>query len=153
VNGPKESSLSVTRWPTPAVEGGPAPPAASVHHCPHGRPARESCHLAGFRCEYCQVAVDARLSRMHVKAQVKNGRVTVDEPTNLPDGAEVEVLVIAGDDLDDEERLALHRSIEEGFEDFERGDVEDAFEFLARLKSQREDRDRHASPTPSRANK
>lgn len=35
------------------------------------------------------------------------------------------------DDLDDDERAALHRSIEEGIEDFERGDTEDAFEFFA----------------------
>lgn len=91
---------------------------------------------------------------MHaLKGQVKNGRLTVDEPINLPDGAEVEVLVIGGDDLSDEERLALHRSIEEGFEDFERGDVGDAFEFLARLRSKRGDRDRQAGAAPSRANK
>lgn len=91
---------------------------------------------------------------MHaLKALVKNGRVTIDEPTNLPDGAEVEVLLIGADDLSDEDRLALDRSIEEGFEDFERGDVEDAFEFLARLRLQREDRDRQAGAAPSRANK
>jgi hypothetical protein len=29
-----------------------------------------------------------------LKVQVKNGRLVVDEPTDLPDGAEVEVVVI-----------------------------------------------------------
>ena len=41
------------------------------------------------------------------------------------------------DDLDDDERAALHRSIDEGIEDFENRDAEDAFEFLARLKAGR----------------
>jgi len=97
---------------------------------------------------------------MHsLKAQVRNGRLIVDEPTDLPEGKIIElvpldeVLARGGDYLDDEERAALHRSIEEGFEDLEKGDVEDAFEFLARLKSEREDRNRQASPAPSRANK
>lgn len=40
----------------------------------------------------------------------------------------------ATDDLDDEEREALEQSIEKGFEDFGRGDTEDAFEVLERLK-------------------
>ncbi|HEU4577496.1 MAG TPA: hypothetical protein VFS67_04525 [Polyangiaceae bacterium] len=73
------------------------------------------------------------------------------EPTDLPEGKLVELVPVdellarGGDELDDEERAALHRSIEEGFEEFEKGDVEDAFEFLRRLKSAREDRDRPAS--------
>jgi hypothetical protein len=58
-----------------------------------------------------------------------------------------------GDYLDDEERAALHRSIEEGIEDFEKGDTEDAFEFLARLRARREDRNRQASPPSSQTSK
>jgi hypothetical protein len=94
-----------------------------------------------------------------LKAQVKNGRLVLDEPTDLPEGKVIElvpldeVLARGGDYLDDEERAALHRSIEEGFEDFEKGDVEDAFEFLARLKSEREDQDRQASSARSTASK
>lgn len=94
-----------------------------------------------------------------VKAQVRNGRLVVDEPTDLPEGEVVELVPLdellarGGDYLDDKERAALHRSIEEGFEDFEKGDVEDAFDFLARLKSRREDRDRQASSAPGRTGK
>jgi hypothetical protein len=94
-----------------------------------------------------------------VKAQVKNGRLVLDEPTDRPEGEEVElvpldeVLARGGDYLDDEERAALHRSIEEGIEDFERGETEDAFEFLARLKARRENRDRQAGPPSSRTSK
>jgi hypothetical protein len=97
---------------------------------------------------------------MHsVKAQVRNGRLVVDEPTDLPEGKVIELIPIGdtlapgGDELDGDERAALHRSIEEGFEDFDKGDVEDAFEFLRRLKSEREDRDRPASADPGPARK
>lgn len=94
-----------------------------------------------------------------LRARVRNGRLVVDEPTDRPEGEEVElvpldeVLARGGDYLDDEERAALHRSIEEGIEDFERGDTEDAFEFLARLRARREDRNRQASPPSSRTSK
>jgi hypothetical protein len=94
-----------------------------------------------------------------LKAHVHNGRLVLDEPTDLPEGEVVElvpldeVLARGGDYLDDEERAALHRSIEEGVEDFERGDTEDAFEFLARLKARREDRDRQASESSGRTGK
>src|SRR5271165_3329700 len=43
-----------------------------------------------------------------LKAHVRSGRIVVDDPTDLPEGAELEVgslqVVDAGDDLDDEER-------------------------------------------------
>jgi hypothetical protein len=93
-----------------------------------------------------------------LRARVRQGRIVLDEPTDLPDGdVELvpvdEVLARGGDYLDAEYRAALHRSIEEGVEDFERGDVEDAFEFLERLKARREDPDRQTSRPPSRASK
>jgi hypothetical protein len=94
-----------------------------------------------------------------LKAHVHNGRLLLDEPTDLPEGEVIElvpvddVLASGGDHLDTEERAALHRSIDEGIEDFERGDTEDAFDFLARLKARREDRDRQASPPSGRTSK
>ena len=81
-----------------------------------------------------------------LKAHVENGRIIVDEPTDLPDGTLLHVLPVS-DGMDPAERAALERSIEEGYEDFEKGDVEDAFEHLARIRSEGEDRDRR---TPSR---
>ena len=86
-----------------------------------------------------------------LRAHVHNGRLVLDEPTDLPEGEVVELvpadelLARGGDYLEDDDRAALHRSIEEGVEDFEKGDTEDAFEFLARLKARRESRDRQAS--------
>lgn len=94
-----------------------------------------------------------------VKARVRNGRLVLDEPTDRPEGEEIElvpldeVLARGGDYLDSDERAALHRSLDEGVEDFEKGDTEDAFEVLARLRARREDRDRQASPPSGRTSK
>jgi hypothetical protein len=50
-----------------------------------------------------------------LKARVESGRLKLDEPTDLPDGAVVP-LEIAGDwdDLDDAERADLHATLREG---------------------------------------
>jgi hypothetical protein len=58
-------------------------------------------------------------------AKVRNGRLVLDEPTNLPEGAEVPVTLVDADDLTDEERAALHASIERGIADVEAGRVVD----------------------------
>ncbi|MHB8727386.1 MAG: hypothetical protein ACYC9Z_18745 [Casimicrobiaceae bacterium] len=94
-----------------------------------------------------------------LKAQVKNGRLVLDEPTDRPEGDVIElvpldeVLASGGDYLDDEERAALHRSIEQGFQDFENGDTVDASELLERLRARREDRVRQGSPPAVRTGK
>lgn len=65
---------------------------------------------------------------MHaLKARVENGRIKLDEPTDLPDGQTVElvpiaeVLALGGDNLDDEERAALHESLDEAEADIAGG--------------------------------
>jgi len=73
------------------------------------------------------------------KVQVKNGRLVLDEPTDLPDGAEVEVLVI-DDELSTEERTELHASLDRALDDSELGRGLDAWEFLDRYRAAREDR-------------
>jgi hypothetical protein len=73
------------------------------------------------------------------KVQVKNGRLVLDEPTNLPDGAEVEILVI-DDELTTEERAELHASLDRALEDSDVGRGVDAWEFLTRYRARREDR-------------
>jgi hypothetical protein len=94
-----------------------------------------------------------------LKAHVLKGRLILDEPTDLPEGEVIElvpldeVLDSGGDYLDGEERAALHQSIEQGIDDYEKGETEDAFEFLARLKARHEDRDRPASQPSDRARK
>lgn len=69
------------------------------------------------------------------RARVKNGRLVLDEPTNLPEGAEVTVILADADDLDDEERAELHRAIEEGMDDCDAGRVEDAYKVIAELRA------------------
>lgn len=74
-----------------------------------------------------------------VKARVKNGRLVVDEPTDGPEGEEVElvpldeVLARGGDYLDDEERAALHAELEASIAGAESGELVDADVVLAEL--------------------
>ncbi len=67
-----------------------------------------------------------------LKARVVNGQIILDEPVQLAEGAELLVFPVA-DAMSDDERAELERAIEEGIEDFERGDFEDAREFGLRL--------------------
>ena len=80
-----------------------------------------------------------------LKAQVKDGRIVVDEPTDLPNGTELyvlpanelrDVVLLRDDDLDDEERKRLHASIRRGIEDGRAGRVTDFDEFLAELEAE-----------------
>jgi len=69
---------------------------------------------------------------MHTRRiQVKNGRLVLDEPTDLPDGAEVEILVIDGE-LTAEECAELHASLDRALDDSNAGRGMDAWEFLDR---------------------
>ena len=81
---------------------------------------------------------------MHaLKAQVKNGRLVLDEPTDLPEGEVVElipvdeVLANGGDYLDEEERERLHESLRESIEQMKAGQLIDADEALAELRAHR----------------
>ena len=71
-----------------------------------------------------------------LKAHVVNGRIVLDEPAELTEGAPLLVFPIT-EEMTDEDRAALERAIEDGAEDFERGDVEDAREFAVRLAANR----------------
>ncbi len=72
-----------------------------------------------------------------LKAQVKNGRLVLDEPTDLPEGTEVEVLAL-DQDFDPEDRARLLRALDEGASDIQRGDHVDGFDFVAQLRARRE---------------
>ena len=49
---------------------------------------------------------------MTLKATVRAGRFVVDEPTNLPEGTEIELLPLdPGDWLDNADRAALHAAL------------------------------------------
>lgn len=79
-----------------------------------------------------------------LKAQVQNGRLVLDDPsTDLPEGAEVELYVVddvlakGGDYLDDEERQRLHEALERSVKQAEQGQLIDAEEVMAELRSLR----------------
>ncbi len=67
-----------------------------------------------------------------LKARVRNGRLVLDEPTNLPEGAEVELTT---DDMDDEERDELNRSLVEAIKEMHAGDTLDGPTFMASLRA------------------
>jgi hypothetical protein len=64
----------------------------------------------------------------------------LDEPTDLPEGEAVELVTLAdalasgADDLDDEERAALHRELEASIEESDAGQTVDFAEALAELR-------------------
>lgn len=71
--------------------------------------------------------------------QVKNGRILLDEPTDLPEGAELEVLVL-DDDLSADERAALHASLDRALDDSEAGRSMEATDYLTQYRARRADR-------------
>ncbi len=76
---------------------------------------------------------------MRATAHVRDGRLVIDEPTDLPEGSEVEVEleIVDGDDLDDVDRAALHAALAESEDDVAAGRVRPAAEVLAELHRQR----------------
>lgn len=73
-----------------------------------------------------------------LRARVKEGQLVLDDAsTDLPEGTEVELMLV-GDELDPEERSRLIEAIEEGAEDIERGDYVDGLEFANQLLARRE---------------
>ena len=71
-----------------------------------------------------------------LKAHVRAGRLVLDAPTDLPEGAEVEVAVL-GDDLDPAERAELHASLDRAMEDADAGRGVDALTYLAEYRAHR----------------
>jgi hypothetical protein len=71
-----------------------------------------------------------------IKARVTAGRLVVDEPTDLPEGTEVELLTLdPGDWLEDADRDALHGALDESDADVAAGRLVDAEEILRELES------------------
>jgi hypothetical protein len=70
-----------------------------------------------------------------LKAQVRGGRLVLDEPTELPEGSEVELMVAEdGDELENDDRARLHASLQRSAEQFRAGRGIDADQALARLR-------------------
>lgn len=77
---------------------------------------------------------------MIVRAHVRKGRLVLDEPTDLPDGSEVELELVddvLGDEMDAAEREALEASIARAREQAARGEGVDGAELIAKLRAHR----------------
>ncbi len=73
---------------------------------------------------------------MTIKARVHAGRLVVDEPTNLPEGTEVELLPLdPGDWLDDADRAALHDALAQSEADVAAGRLIDASDIVKGLRA------------------
>jgi hypothetical protein len=71
-----------------------------------------------------------------IKARVTAGRLVVDEPTDLPDGTELELLPLdPGDWMDDADRAALHEALRQSGADVAAGRLVDATEILKALRT------------------
>jgi hypothetical protein len=74
-----------------------------------------------------------------LRATVKNGRITLDEPTDLPEGTVLELEAVDTlDDMDPEDREALMQCLERSIQEAEQGLVVPAEEVLAKLRRKRE---------------
>ena len=70
-----------------------------------------------------------------VRAHVENGRIIVDEATNLPEGTLLSLVAVPGDDLDDAERAELNAAIGESMEEVKAGRSVDAADVIAELRA------------------
>jgi uncharacterized lipoprotein YbaY len=71
-----------------------------------------------------------------LKAHVLNGRIIVDEPADLPDGAELDVYLYdaAADAMSPSERAALERALERSIAQADAGELIEADDVLAELQ-------------------
>ena len=71
-----------------------------------------------------------------LKARVVNGRIIVDEPVDLPEGAELrlDLYDAAADLMTAEERAALARALERSLAQADAGDLIEADEVLAEFE-------------------
>jgi hypothetical protein len=73
---------------------------------------------------------------MTLKARVSKGRLVLDEPTDLPEGTEVDLLPLdPGDWLDEEDRKALHLALDQSEADVAAGRLVDADVVLKEILS------------------
>jgi len=73
-----------------------------------------------------------------LRARVEKGRLVLDEPTTLPDGTVLDlVLDDEGDDLTDADREALHGALTRSLESLEKGDIRPASATIDELRARR----------------
>jgi hypothetical protein len=68
-----------------------------------------------------------------MKARVHNGRFGVEQATDLPEGTEVELMLVDGDDLDEDDRRLLHAALVDSEEDMIAGRIHSAPSVMAEV--------------------
>ena len=120
-----------------------------------------SIHRAGFppslpagtphrSCQGIQTGIGARNAVTFVvmvapRIRVENGRIKLDEPTDLPNGTELylvsadqfeDVVLLRDDGLSNEEREELLQAIDESLAEAEAGNVEDFSKLISAMRQQ-----------------
>ncbi len=73
-----------------------------------------------------------------LRARVDKGRLILDDPTSLPEGTVIDLVVDdEGDDLTDEERHALHEALSATWKSAEAGHLRPASAILEKLRQRR----------------
>jgi predicted DNA-binding antitoxin AbrB/MazE fold protein len=72
-----------------------------------------------------------------LKAHVKNGRLVLDEPVDLPEGSEVRVALVGDGEMDEVERAELEAALEESEAELDAGRGVGEDELWARLRALR----------------
>ena len=66
-----------------------------------------------------------------LRARVRNGRLHLDQPTGLPEGSEIDLVVDdEGDDLTEHERQALHEMLSRSWTSAQAGELRPAGEIV-----------------------
>ncbi len=77
---------------------------------------------------------DVRLQAMQpLKARVQNGRLVLDQATDLPEGAEVNLAIVDDDEMGEEERARLHAALERSMAQAKAGKLLDGDAVVGRL--------------------
>ena len=75
---------------------------------------------------------------MSLRARVENGRLILDEPTNLPEGTVIDLVADdEGDNLTDDDRRALHAALSASWTSAEAGRLRPAGEIIDELRRRR----------------
>jgi hypothetical protein len=77
---------------------------------------------------------------MSVRATVRNGRLVLDLPTDLPEGTVLDLVIDdGGDELDESDRDALNAAISRSLKQSEKGRTAPAQEILDKLQARRDE--------------
>jgi hypothetical protein len=72
-----------------------------------------------------------------LKAHVRGGRLVLDEPTELPEGTEIELVPVDGDQMDEADRAELEAALDESEAELDAGKGLGEDHLWARLRAPR----------------